>query len=95
MTESILIRKHIRPYLESLGARVIKQHGNAFTEAGVADLLICHNAFIALEVKVGSNEPRPNQLAFLKSIEKAGGKAGWCNEKNWKDVINSLCLTRE
>jgi len=93
MNESDLIRNHIRPYLESLGARVIKQHGNAFTEAGVADLLICFKGkFIALEAKLGKEEPRLNQFAFLRSIEKAGGRAGWCNEKDWKEVINKMLL---
>ncbi len=93
MKESDLISKHIRPYLDSIGARTIKYHGGAFSEAGVADLLICYQGnFIALEVKVGKEEPRLNQLAFLRSIEKAGGKAGWCNEKNWKEIIDKLIL---
>lgn len=77
-TETQVIAKKIRPHLEkTYQARVIKIHSSPFSEAGVADLLCCiEGRFVALEVKKKGNEPTPIQFSFLRSIRRAGGKAG-------------------
>ena len=94
--ESLLIRNKIRPYLEELGARVVKYHGDAMNEAGVADLLICYKGdYIAMEVKMKGEEPRPNQRAFLRSIQKAGGRAGVVYSHTWKEDVDKILLTKE
>ncbi len=76
-TETDIIRTKICPYLESLGARVVKVHSSPFSEAGVSDCLVClAGQFCAFEVKKPTNKPTPIQLSFLATIIKAGGKAG-------------------
>ena len=93
MKETLFTRTKVRPYLESLGARVIKYHGSAMNESGVADLLVClKGVFIALEIKMEGKEPRPNQVAFLESIKKAGGKAGVVNSDSWREDVNKILL---
>lgn len=92
--ETLLIRNKIRPYLDSLGARTVKYHGDAMNEAGVADLLVCLNGdYIAMEVKMKGEEPRPNQRAFIRSIQKAGGKAGIVYSHTWKEDIDRIIHT--
>lgn len=94
MTETDIIRTKIRPHLEKqYHARCIKTHGGPFSEAGVADLLCCiHGSFYAFEVKKPKNEPSPIQFAFLRSIRRAGGKAGIVYtdtyEQDIKDIID-------
>jgi len=91
MKESPFTRTKIRPYLESLGARVIKYHGSAMNEAGVSDLLVClKGQFIALEIKMEGKKPRPNQIAFIESIIKAGGKAGVVYSDTWREDVERL-----
>lgn len=92
MTETEIINKKIRPLLEGeYKMRVIKFHGNAFTEAGVADLLCCYGGlFVAMEVKKPGEEPRPNQFAFLRSVIKAGGKAGVIYTDTYQQDIHKL-----
>lgn len=93
-TETQIIHSKIRPYLEkTYQARVIKIHSSPFSEAGVADLLCCiGGVFVALEVKKKGNEPTPIQFAFLRSIRRAGGKAGvvytHSYEQDIKDIID-------
>lgn len=91
MKESEFTRKKIRPFLESLGARVIKYHGSAMNESGVADLLVClAGRFVAIEVKMEGEKPRPNQVAFLESIKKAGGRAGVVYSDSWREDVDKI-----
>lgn len=67
---------------------LIKQHGSAFSQAGVSDLLGClDGVFVAAEVKAPDNYghsvdravekgPTVKQVAFLEKVAKAGGVAG-------------------
>ena len=93
MKESEFTRKKIRPYLESLGARVVKYHGSAMNESGVADLLVCFppaGRFVAIEVKMAGEQPRPNQVAFLESIRKAGGLAVFAHSDTWREDVDKI-----
>lgn len=66
----------------------IKQHGGAFSQAGVSDLLIClDGVFVATEVKAPDNYgnnveraiekgPTVKQVAFIERIKRAGGVGG-------------------
>lgn len=91
--ETSLIRSKIRPYLESLGARVYKIHGNAFQEAGTPDLLCClAGRFIGLEVKKRGNKPTYIQEASLRTIRKAGGIAGVIYTDTYKQDIDNLLM---
>jgi hypothetical protein len=45
--------------------------------AGSADLIgICRGRFVALEVKLPGQKPRPDQVNFLEHVKKMGGIAG-------------------
>lgn len=90
MKESALVTK-VKEYLKEWGAYVVKYHGSQFSQIGVPDLLICYNGkFIAIELKVGLNKPTALQLKHLELIERAGGKALWANEKDYKVKLEEL-----
>lgn len=92
MTETQIIAKTIRPYLEKkYKARVFKIHGNAFTEVGTPDLLCCIDGkFCAFEVKKKGNEPTPVQFAVLRSIRGAGGAAGVVYTHTYEKDIDTI-----
>lgn len=96
-SETQIISKKIRPYLEEVyRARVIKIHGGPFSESGVADLLCCISGeFVAFEVKKKGNEPTPIQFAFLRSIRKAGGKAGVVYVDSFEKDINDILYDKQ
>lgn len=91
MTEAMFIRNKLKPYLKSLGIRCIKIHGGPFSEVGVSDLLGClEGQFLAMEVKVGRNEPSPAQFVFLKDMYTHGAKVGVIYDRDYKEDINTL-----
>lgn len=89
--EANLIKK-IEKWWTKNGALVLKFHGNQFTRQGTPDLLICYEGrFIALEVKIGSNKPKPIQLEMIKRIKEwYGGIAEWVNEENWLEISEGI-----
>jgi len=51
--------------------------GSMYTTAGVPDILCCHEGiFVALEVKIEGEVPRPLQMVRMAEIRGAGGWAG-------------------
>jgi len=77
--------------MEKYQARVVKIHGGPFSEAGVADLLCCiGGSFVAFEIKKKGNEPTPIQFAFLRSIRRAGGKAGVVHTHSYEQDIEDI-----
>ncbi len=45
--------------------------------AGSSDLIgICNGRFVAIEVKLPGQKPRPDQVQFLEHVKKMGGIAG-------------------
>lgn len=75
MKESALITK-IQKALRERGAYVYKSHGSQFGVAGTPDLLCCVGGrFLALEVKVGTNDTTELQQQRINEIRRAGGSA--------------------
>lgn len=53
-----------------------KEHGGQYGTAGIPDIIVCHcGHFIALETKVGKNQPTKLQTVTIEQIRKAGGTA--------------------
>ncbi|MFW6002398.1 MAG: VRR-NUC domain-containing protein [archaeon] len=74
MNEAELQKKCIS-HAKSVGVytinMIIDGHGNK----GVPDLILCLNGdFVAVELKVGKNEPSNAQKIQMKRIRKSGGK---------------------
>jgi len=76
MKESQLIL-NIRKYLATIpGCFYWKEHGCQYGTAGIPDIIVCHKGkFIALEAKVGRNQPTRLQAATNELIRRAGGVA--------------------
>ena len=76
MRESQLIL-NIRKYLATIpGCFYWKAHGGQYGTAGIPDIIVCHKGkFIALEAKVGRNQPTRLQAATIELIRRAGGVA--------------------
>ena len=53
-----------------------KEHGGQYSTAGIPDIIVCHRGhFIALEAKVGKNQPTKLQAVTIEQIHRAGGTA--------------------
>lgn len=53
-----------------------KEHGGQYGTAGIPDIIVCHRGhFIALEAKVGKNQPTKLQTVTIEQIRRAGGTA--------------------
>lgn len=76
MKESQLVQ-NIRKYLSTLPKCFFwKEHGGQYGTAGIPDIIVCYKGrFIALEVKIGSNQPTRLQAATIEQIRRAGGIA--------------------
>lgn len=88
--ETKLLNKMRAAGEEKYGTRIvtIKQHGGAFSQAGVSDLLVClDGVFVATEVKAPDNYgnnveraiekgPTVKQVAFIERVLAAGGVGG-------------------
>ena len=68
--------KRIKAAVTERGGWWCKYHGDAFSTAGVPDLLCCVDGrFVGIEVKDDDGEPSELQIWTIKQIRKAGGKA--------------------
>lgn len=67
----------IKKYLATLPETFAwKEHGGQYATAGIPDIVVCHRGrFIALEAKVGKNQPTKLQAVTIEQIRKAGGTA--------------------
>lgn len=67
----------IKKYLTTLPETFAwKEHGGQYGTAGIPDIIVCHRGrFIALEAKVGKNQPTKLQAVTIEQIRKAGGTA--------------------
>ena len=67
----------IKKYLATLPETFAwKEHGGKYGTAGIPDIIVCHRGrFIALEAKVGKNQPTKLQAVTIEQIRKAGGTA--------------------
>ena len=76
MKEADLITA-IKKYLATLPETFAwKEHGGQYGTAGIPDIIVCHRGhFVALEAKVGKNQPTKLQAVTIEQIRKAGGTA--------------------
>lgn len=66
----------IKKYLDSKGCWYVKFFANAFTKAGIPDLLCCVNGhFLAIEVKAENGKPSELQRLNIDKIRHSGGQA--------------------
>lgn len=74
MAEEKRFEWKVRDYLESIGAWVVKYHGNAMSANGTPDLLVCYcGVFMAIEVKATKGKPTELQKYKIKKINEACG----------------------
>ena len=94
MKESQLIQ-NIRKYLATLPECFFwKEHGGQYGTAGIPDIIVCYKGrFIALEAKVGKNQPTRLQAATIEQIKRAGGIAAVV--RSVEDVRNVLSWKEE
>lgn len=73
----------------------INQHGSAYGSRGVPDIIMCIKGFfVAVELKVGDNEPTALQNHWLEKITDAGGDANVCyNMDDFKRIISGYILS--
>lgn len=66
----------VKRWIKDEGGYYVKYHGDAFSTAGVPDLLACIGGrFVGIEVKADDGEPSELQLWTIRQIRKAGGHA--------------------
>lgn len=76
MAQEKRFENKIKKFLEDNGCWYVKFFANAYTKAGVPDLLACCNGkFVAIEVKAENGRPSELQLHNIEEIKKAGGIA--------------------
>ena len=57
--------------------------------SGISDIIgSMYGVFVAIELKVGKNQPTPLQTLFLGEVAKTGGFA--CVARTWGEVKNLL-----
>ena len=92
MKEADLITA-IKKYLASVPDTFAwKEHGGQYGTAGIPDIIVCHRGhFIALEAKVGKNQPTTLQSVTIEHIRKAGGTAAVVRSvEDVKTIIREL-----
>lgn len=82
----------IKDELHNRGAWRVKFFANAFTPAGVPDVLVCYNGrFLGIEVKGGSSYGLTELQKFnLKKIREAGGIGICVYPSGWEQFLNLL-----
>ena len=69
-----VIENNIKKYLKDKGAYCVKYFGNAFSQVGVPDLLVCYKGkFLGIEVKNEKGKTSQLQNINILNIRKAGG----------------------
>ena len=92
MNEAALIQK-IRKYLVTVPDCFFwKEHGGQYGTAGIPDIIVCYRGrFVAMEAKVGNNQPTKLQAATIDKIRQAGGTAAVVRSvENARQVIEGL-----
>ena len=68
--------RRVKEWIRDSGGWCCKYHGDAFSTAGVPDILACMDGkFAGIEVKADDGEPSKLQIWTVKQIRKAGGAA--------------------
>lgn len=97
MTPEKKFETKIKNYLENeLGAWGFKFFANAYTKAGIPDLVYCLSShFVAIEVKAQNGKPSELQLYNVRKIREAGGMAFVVYPSGYDklvDILNNLKL---
>jgi hypothetical protein len=72
------IQTSILTALRKRGGTWVKLRDSACGVSHFPDIIGCFRGkFVAIEIKIPGEKPRPGQLAFLKLIEQSGGISGW------------------
>lgn len=68
------LQEQIMLYIRRKGGYVNNNWGSMISEPGIADLTVCYKGlYIAIEVKVGTNIPTPQQGIHCRKVLKANG----------------------
>lgn len=92
MVKEKQFERKIKAWIKKKGGWCVKYHGDAFSTAGIPDLLACLDGrFVGIEVKAEDGEPSQLQIWTVKQIRKAGGAAlvlypsGFDRFKRWAE----------
>ncbi len=86
------IQTAILKMLRRKGGLWLKLRDSVAGESEWPDIVGCYKGrFIAIEVKIPGQKPKPGQYAFLKLIKLAGGISGWCdNVDGAKEIMKEV-----
>lgn len=92
MTSEAQLQFKVTEYLKSKKIYFINVHGGGFTAKGAPDLIMCvKGQFVALELKVGSNNMQNDQIIHMRRIKRSGGlHYAPRTLQEVKEIINSL-----
>ena len=95
MAQEKQFENKIKKFLKDNNIWYVKYFANAFTQAGISDILACVNGrFVAIEVKAEKGKPSELQLYHQQKIKDSGGIAYILYPKDFdefkKDIINLL-----
>ncbi len=86
----------IKKFLKEQGCWHVKFFANAFTRAGIPDILACVNGrFVAIEVKAEDGRPSPLQLYNIDEIRKCGGVAVIVKPSQFDELKELLIKIKE
>ena len=98
MAQEKSFENKIKRYLKERGCEPIKFMGNAFTKAGVPDIIVSVNGYcLFIEVKAQNGKPTELQLATINKLRGGNSRAfayvaypsGW---EKLKDIIDGLLI---
>ena len=76
MAAEKIFENKIKDFLKEYGCWHVKFFANAYTKAGIPDILACVNGyFVGIEVKAKNGKPSDLQIYNLQKIEDSGGFA--------------------
>lgn len=76
MGEEKNFENRVKKFLKSEGIFYVKYFANGYTQAGIPDILACHNGiFLGIEVKAEGGKLSELQKVKLREIAEAGGGA--------------------
>lgn|SRR5574344_194178 len=91
MAKEKLFENKIKRWLDNHNCWYVKFFANAFTKAGVPDLLCCVNGkFVAIEVKADNGHPSELQLYHKSMIEKSHGYCIIAYPKDYDKLIKDM-----
>ena len=82
---------HFRPARVRRGGRDVYETPVAADGRGFPDLLLCRDGVaLARELKVGKNQPTPDQHRWLAAFAAAGIDAGVWRPEHWPEIERTL-----